>query len=35
MFRGLIDEVKVFGSKTDGTAALPIEKIRAVQRARP
>ena len=35
MFRGLIDEVKVFGSKTDGAAALPIEKIRAVQRAHP
>ena len=35
MFRGLIDEVKIFGSKTDGSGALPIEEIRAVQRVRP
>jgi hypothetical protein len=35
MFRGLIDEVKVFGSKTDGVAALSLEKIRAIQRVRP
>jgi hypothetical protein len=34
IFRGLIDEVKIFGSKTDGTGALSIEEIRAVQRNR-
>ena len=32
MFRGLIDEVRVFGSKLDGSAALPLEQIQAVQK---
>jgi Protein of unknown function (DUF4038)/Domain of unknown function (DUF5060)/Concanavalin A-like lectin/glucanases superfamily/Putative collagen-binding domain of a collagenase len=31
IFRGLIDEVRIFGSKTDGTAALSLEQIRAIQ----
>jgi hypothetical protein len=31
MLRGLIDEVRIFGSKTDGTGALSIEQVRALQ----
>jgi len=31
MFRGLIDEVRIFGSPTDGAGALCAEKIRAIQ----
>jgi len=34
MFRGLIDEVKLFGSRVDGAAALSIDQIRDVQRNR-
>jgi hypothetical protein len=33
MFRGLIDEIRVHGSPLDGTGALTLEQIRAVQRA--
>jgi hypothetical protein len=33
MFRGLIDEVRIFGSKTDGTGALSVRQIRAVQKS--
>lgn len=33
MFRGLIDEVRIFASKTDGAGALSLEQIRAVQTA--
>jgi hypothetical protein len=33
MFRGLIDEVRLFGSRSDGSGALPIEQIRAVQKS--
>ena len=32
MFRGLIDEVGIYGSKTDGAGALSVEEIRAIQR---
>jgi hypothetical protein len=32
-FRGLIDEVRLFGSKADGAAALSLIKIRALQMA--
>ena len=32
MFRGLIDEVRVFGNRIDGSGALPIDRIRAVQK---
>jgi len=31
MFRGLIDEIRVFGSVTDASAALDLEQIRALQ----
>jgi hypothetical protein len=31
MFRGLIDEVRFFGSRVDGSAALSIEQIRGLQ----
>ncbi len=34
MFRGLIDEVRIFAGKTDGAAALSLEEIRAVQAKR-
>jgi len=32
MFRGLIDEVGIFGSKTDETGALSLEQIRTAQK---
>ncbi len=32
MFRGLIDEVRLFGSKTDGAGALAIDQIRTVHK---
>ncbi|MBM4026536.1 MAG: hypothetical protein FJ280_14220, partial [Planctomycetes bacterium] len=32
MFRGLIDEVRLFGSKTDGAGALSLDEIRTVQK---
>jgi hypothetical protein len=32
MFRGLIDEIRVHGSRLDATGALTLEQIRAVQR---
>jgi hypothetical protein len=35
MFRGLIDEVRIFGSRTDGAGALSLERISAVQTAAP
>ena len=31
MFRGLIDDVRIFGSKTDGAGALPLEQIITIQ----
>ena len=34
MFRGLIDEVRVFGSQTDGAGALSLDQLQAVQRGR-
>jgi hypothetical protein len=33
MFRGLIDEVRLFGSRVDGSGALPIEQIQTVQKS--
>lgn len=35
MFRGLIDEVRLSGSRVDGAAALSIEQIRDIQRGNP
>ncbi len=35
MFRGLIDEVRIFGSRTDGAGALSLERIIAVRAADP
>ncbi|MHC1769742.1 MAG: DUF4038 domain-containing protein [Verrucomicrobiia bacterium] len=32
MFRGLIDEVRIFGNSLDGTGALSLEEIRTLQR---
>jgi len=32
MFRGLIDEVRICGSKTDGAGALSLEEIRTIQK---
>ena len=32
MFRGLIGEVRIFGSRIDGAGALPSDRIRATQR---
>ena len=34
MFRGLIDDVRIFGSPVDGTGALDLEQIRNVQRGK-
>jgi len=34
MFRGLIDEIRIYGSARDGTGALALEEIAAVQSAR-
>ena len=33
MFRGLIDELRLFGSRVDGSGALSIEEIRTVQKS--
>jgi hypothetical protein len=32
MFRGLIDEVRLFGSSLDGTGALSLDEIRTIHR---
>ena len=32
MFRGLIDDIRVFGSTTDGAGALQLEQIQSIQR---
>ena len=32
MFRGLIDEVRLFGSKLDGSGALSLDAIRTIHR---
>jgi hypothetical protein len=32
LFRGLIDDIRVFGSPTDGAGALSLEQIRSIQR---
>ena len=32
MFRGLIDDIRVFGSTTDGAGSLPLEQIQSIQR---
>jgi hypothetical protein len=32
MFRGLIDDIRVFGSAADGAGALQFEQIRNIQR---
>jgi hypothetical protein len=32
MFRGLIDEVRFFGSKLDGSGALSLDAIRTIDR---
>ena len=34
VFRGLLDEVRVFGSTVDGTGALGLKEIRAIQRGK-
>jgi hypothetical protein len=32
MFRGLIDQVRLFGSKVDGSGALSLDEIRTTHR---
>jgi hypothetical protein len=34
VFRGLIDDIRVFGSTTDGAGALELEPIRSIQRGK-
>ena len=33
MFRGLVDEARVFGSRIDGTGALSLDDMRAIHKA--